>query len=194
MSLLGALRSAISAMQVTQAAFQVTSTNIANVGTDGYSRKTVGQEPLVVDGRAAGVRLTDIERHVDLALQRQVRDQTMSVGALEVTESYFQRTQGLFGTLADNSSMAHTITELGVGWEALGTSPESIAARQIVEQLNGTSTELQRMRLEADQEIERVIARISSILTHVNLLNDQITLGKAQGRPWSSWRTTVIVC
>lgn len=80
---------------------------------------------------------------------------------------------------------------MGAGWEALGTSTESIAARlevigaarQIVDQLNGTSAELQRMRLEADQEIERVVARVSAILTDVNSLNDQITLGKAQNRP-----------
>ncbi len=150
-------------MQVAQASFQVASTNIANVGTEGYSRKTVSQEPLVVNGESAGVRLTDIERHVDLAMQRQVRNQTTAVAALEVLESYFQRTQDLFGTVARDSSLSHIVTELGVAWEGLGTSPESAAARlnvvdaalRLAEHLNITTTELQRMRMEADQDIAR---------------------------------------
>jgi len=74
MSLINSIRSAMTALQTTQAAFQVTTANVANVNTEGYSRKTVAQEPVVVAGVAGGVRLTEIQRHVDKALQTGIRE------------------------------------------------------------------------------------------------------------------------
>ncbi|MDH3919012.1 MAG: flagellar basal body protein, partial [Rhodospirillales bacterium] len=79
MSLIGALSSAMSALQATQAALRITSLNIANVNTVGYTRKTVNPLTPVLDGEAAGVSLSEIQRTVDEHLLRQIRNHIASL-------------------------------------------------------------------------------------------------------------------
>ena len=50
MSLTASLLSAVSSLNAVQAQFQITSGNIANVNTPGYSRKTVALDNQVIDG------------------------------------------------------------------------------------------------------------------------------------------------
>lgn len=191
MSLIGSLRSALSALQVTQGAFQVTASNIANVGTEGYTRKTVAQEAIILNNVSAGVRLTAIQRSVDQALLRQIRGQAMKVAELNVREGFLRRTQDLFGTLANNTSYAHTLTELGTAFEALAASPESPVARldvidmarRLAKQLSESTTTLQRMRQEADKKIATSLDRVNTILSEISSLNGQISIGVTQKQP-----------
>ena len=54
MSLNAVLSNALSGLAVAQNAFAVTSNNVANVNTEGYSRQVAQQETVVIDGRGAG--------------------------------------------------------------------------------------------------------------------------------------------
>ena len=118
MSLTIALRSALASMQAIQTSFQVTSNNVANANNEGYSRKVTYQSTLVVDGLASGVRIESIKRVVDQNLIRQLREQVSVVANLAVQDGYYSRMQQLFGTLADDSSLSHSISELGTAIDA----------------------------------------------------------------------------
>lgn len=80
MSLNGALQVGRSAIVVSQAAMQVAGNNMANAATPGYHRRTVhlaaaGDEMLMQSQFiGTGVRLQDIRREVDTALQSRFRD------------------------------------------------------------------------------------------------------------------------
>lgn len=190
MSLTISLYSALASLQATQAAFQVTSNNIANANTEGYTKKTTSQSTQIVDGQAAGVSITAIERNVDASLVRQIREQLSKVAGLEVNESYYARMQQLFGTLGNNGSLSHTITELGQALDALATTPESAGARgevinlarRMTSQLQFMSTEVQRMRLDADADISAAIGRINGQMASINELNNQIANARALGQ------------
>ena len=65
MSLTLAIQSAVSGLQSTQRALQVTSENIANVNTDGYSRKDVSFSQTTLAGVGVGVEIAAITRTVD---------------------------------------------------------------------------------------------------------------------------------
>ena len=54
MSLSSALLSAVSGLQAAQAQLQITSNNIANVNTLGYTRKSAQSQTLVTDGSVCG--------------------------------------------------------------------------------------------------------------------------------------------
>ena len=66
MSLSGAINSSMSGLKVTGKWAEITSTNIANVTTEGYGRKTLE----LTGGSGAGVRVAGIEREVDDAITR----------------------------------------------------------------------------------------------------------------------------
>ena len=48
----------MSGLAVAQNALGVTSGNVANVNTEGYTRKLAQQEAVLIDGRGAGARAT----------------------------------------------------------------------------------------------------------------------------------------
>ena len=75
MSLTLSLRTALSGLTAAQAALQVTSDNIANASTPGYTRKTVDLESRRVVGQGAGVQTGEISREVDEFIVSQLRDQ-----------------------------------------------------------------------------------------------------------------------
>ena len=68
MSLNLALTSAVSGLNTAQAGLDVNSNNIANGNTEGYTRKQFVAESVILAGRGAGVRLSDIINHVDQSL------------------------------------------------------------------------------------------------------------------------------
>ena len=65
MSLNAVLSNALSGLAVAQNALSVTSNNVANVNTEGYTRKLAQQEAVVIDGRGAGARALATTRAVD---------------------------------------------------------------------------------------------------------------------------------
>ncbi|MFT5180567.1 MAG: flagellar hook-associated protein 1 FlgK [Alphaproteobacteria bacterium] len=182
MSLTISLSSALASLSVTQSQMQIVSSNVANASTEGYTRKTAASSNLVLDGRGAGVRLSEIERIVDQNLLRQLRDQLARVGNLQVQNDYYNRMQDLFGTPGSNSDLSHIIGKLSASLESLTSSPELAAgkfaviahAQSLAERMTTLTTEIQRMRQDADAAISDTITVINQHLTSINELNDQI--------------------
>lgn len=189
MSLTISLQSALASLQATQAALQVTSNNVANVNSEGYTRKTVSTQTQIVSGRASGVRLGEIERNVDENLLRQVRDQMALTGKHEVRDAYLQRTQELFGAPGSDADISHLMSEMAAAIESLATSPENVASRydmisiavQMTNQFRTLSGEIQEMRAETDREIADTVTAINTQLEAVDDLNRQIARAVGQG-------------
>ena len=189
MSLTVSLQSALASLQATQAALQVTSNNVANVNSDGYTRKTVSTQTQIVSGRASGVRLGDIERNVDENLLRQVRDQLALTGRHDVRDAYLRRTQELFGAPGSDADISHLMANMAAAIESLATSPENVASRydmisiavQMTNQFRTLSGEIQEMRADADREISETVTAINTQLVSVDDLNRQIARAVGQG-------------
>ena len=191
MSLTAGLLSAVSALNAVQAQFQITSGNIANVNTPGYSKKSVALTNQVIDGRSVGVRLGDVSRTVNDSLVRELRTHIAKLGGLKVQDEYLTRTQSFFGTLDSNSSIGHSLADLGAAFDAAGATPDSPATRSAAVQaalrtsgqLNLLNDNLQAMRTEADREISRTVDRVNQLLTDISDLNQKIERATAGGDP-----------
>ena len=190
MSLNLALTSAISGLSTAQAGLDVISNNIANVNTEGYTRKQFVAESVVLAGQGAGVQLGDIINNVDQNLLRDLRKQRSSVGLLETSNTYYRRIQDTFGTTASNSSISNRINRLQEEFTTLATDPTSVsqqltavqAGRSAAENLAAMSETLQTLRLNADREIEDAVGRMGNLLSNISTLNDQISFALASGR------------
>ena len=60
MSLNIALYNAISGLQANSRGLDVTAQNVSNVNTEGYSRKIVQQQSVVIQGQGAGVEIANV--------------------------------------------------------------------------------------------------------------------------------------
>ncbi|MGB8274240.1 MAG: flagellar hook-associated protein FlgK [Alphaproteobacteria bacterium] len=191
MSLTIAMQSAISSMSANQLALQVTSNNVSNANTVGFTKKTVDLETRILNGLGAGVIPGNITRTVDEHLQRELWIQSADSGQYNALDFYYQRMQSLFGTVSNDSSFVTTMTDFSAAMQALAVNPEGVSqrsdavtsAQSLVDQLTSMGRQLQDLRRQADQEISTSIDDINAQLTKIDELNRNISRNTALHLP-----------
>lgn len=182
-----ALRTAQSGLLANQAALDTISNNIANVNTPGYSRKIVNFEQRVVNGTPAGVQISTITRRVDEGLLRHLRTEYHSLETLDAKSEYYERTQEMFGSPGDNTSISHLITSFNEAIESLSSAPDKTLqqseavrrAREVTLKLQGMSTTIQDLRRRADAEITTSVSEINDLTQQIENLNSKIVRNSA---------------
>lgn len=109
---LAGLDAALSGLRTYQKQIEVISTNVANVGTEGYTRKILPQSSQAIQGETVGVLQETIVRRVDLRLTRDLWTQVSSVGFYDVQEAYLNRIDQFHGDPAAEISVASEISRL----------------------------------------------------------------------------------
>jgi flagellar hook-associated protein 1 FlgK len=183
MSLTLALNAAVSGLQVNQAALQVTSNNITNANTPGYTRKIASQEALSIGGIGTGVKAGAVNRQIDSYLDKQVRTASSDLASLTAQSGYFEQMQALFGSPGSNSSVSASLDQFETALQALAVTPDDPTLRSqvvakgviVARQLNDMSSGVQDLRLQADREIAGSIGIINQQLTKIASLNDEIS-------------------
>ena len=191
MSLTIAMQSAISSLNASQLALQVTSSNVANANTAGYTRKTVDQETRILDGLGAGVFSTNVIRNVDFNLQQQLRLQNAGGSQYDTLDNYYQQMQNMFGSLNSDSSYVSALNKFESALQALGITPEGVSqrtdvvnsAQNLTQQLASMGSQLQDMRRQADNQISDSVNTVNAQLKIVDQLNKQISHNTATNLP-----------
>ncbi|KZB62321.1 hypothetical protein AUP42_05090 [Thalassospira lucentensis] len=191
MSLTQALNSAISGLNTAQARISITSSNISNVNTPGYSKKIAGQETLVLDGVGAGTQIGDIYRNVNDGLVREMRNELGKAGREEVRFEFFQRVQTLFGTPQSDAAISQRISDLADAFEQMGNSPEQNSpkveviesALQVMDSFKNLSRQVQDMRDDIDDQITEQVASANTLLSEIAELNTNIIRLKNLDQP-----------
>ncbi len=191
MTLTLALRTALSGLSATQSALQVTSNNITNVNTEGFSRKQISLNTRVLSGTGAGVDIGRIDRVVDEFLIGQIRDQKGIIGNLDVREEFLSELEALFSSPDNDRSITNGLDGVRDAIEALSVTPESDAnrfntvneLRKLALQINEMSTAAQDLRLKADQEISRTATDITTSLNLISDLNTRVVRAQGLNQP-----------
>jgi len=189
-NLTGALRTAQSGLLTNQSALETVANNIANVNTEGYSRKDIKLEARVVSGNGAGVQLGEVRRVIDEGLLKNLRSESATYEMLSSQGIYYERMQEMFGAPGDNTSIGHLIGEFTESMEALALSPEKSLdqaeavrrAEDITRKLQDMSNAIQDLRLQADQAISVAATEITTISAEIGDFNDKIIRYSATGK------------
>jgi flagellar hook-associated protein 1 FlgK len=190
MSLTLALNAAVTGLSTAQAGLDVISSNIANVNTEGYTRKVFDQQTLVLAGQGAGVSISQIRSNVDQNLLASMRKERSGFGVLNTLDNYLRQVQDTFGSTTSASSISNRINQLAQDFTTLSTTPDNSTARlQVLQAAQGVASNLsnvgntlQQLRLNADREITQATNQINSLLGTISTLNDQISLNTATSR------------
>lgn len=189
MGLSFALSSALSGLRVTQTGMELVSNNIANVNTPGYTKKNAQLSANILADRAAGVRVTNIQREIDTYVQRQLRVEAGGLSYSNVAASYLDRVQRLFGTPGSDSSLDTLVSNFTNALDTLATTPSSQSARQqvlneaqlLAQSLNSMSADIQAMRQDADRGLASTVDAINAALTGIDRVQEQISALSASG-------------
>jgi flagellar hook-associated protein 1 FlgK len=193
MSLTLALNTALSGLQVNQAAIQVTSNNITNANTPGYSRKIANLETVGLGNTGAGVNMASVTRQVDSYLSREARSSSSDLTSLTTQNSFYEQMQALFGSPGASSSISSYLDQFESSLQALSTAADDPTLRSqvvgkgvtLARQLNDMSKGVQNLRLQADRDIAQSVKTINDQLGAISNLNGQIVRLKGLGQSTS---------
>ncbi|SDH85668.1 flagellar hook-associated protein FlgK [Roseospirillum parvum] len=190
MTLTAGLSAALSGLLTAQRGLDSVAHNIANVNTEGYTRKVFNQESRVLAGIGIGVQAGQLTRQVDENLLGDLREELGLFTELDTTREYLDWVQDFFGETNDNSSISHVISELATEFELLAVEPDKStqqfatvnSAEKLVLQINRMAQNIQDLRLNTDRELQQAASDINDILNNIDILNDKISVNGATGK------------
>jgi flagellar hook-associated protein 1 FlgK len=136
MSLSSAMEIGKAGLNIYRVATEVTSENIANVNTPGYSRQRVLLEsapPTTANGfpMGTGVRIAAVERYYDGLLQQQLVNAQTTQGYDTTKSTVLQQVEPTFNEVA-NDGLGAAMSNYFGAWQDLTLNPAGSAERQAV--------------------------------------------------------------
>ena len=180
------------ALFASQAAIDITSNNVANANTPGYTDEvatwqendSVQLSPTSSAGQGASVN-TASQR--DLVLNQRVQQQTQLVSSSSAESAALTSLQSLFGMTSSSTSAASTaigadIDTLFSSFNALEASPGDGSVRQgvlsaaqsLASDFNSASSQIAQQTSALNQQVTGVVSEINSLTASIAALNLQI--------------------
>jgi flagellar hook-associated protein 1 FlgK len=192
MSLSIALQSAVGGLQSSKVSLDVIASNVANVNTEGYTRKVANLVTSVVGGEGRGVHVASITRTVNDILLREIRTQQSANGMAGTLSDYHARMQEMFGTLTSDSALGSTLTKFSDALNAAAATPENItlrakvidAAIDVTRQITDMAAKIQTLRADADKEITDSLTTINMQVSQIAELNIEINRASTLNQPY----------
>ncbi len=182
MGLTTALSSALSGLRATQTGINVVATNVANAETPGYSRKTLSLETALAGGSGIGVRVANVNRELDLYVQRQLRTELAGANYIDTIAQVRQQIDRMYGEPGSASALDTIINGLTSSLQALSAEPQSVSTRQAVvnaaqvmaQKLHSLSSDVTLMRNQAESGIGDAVERVNGLLKTIENVQTQI--------------------
>lgn len=189
------LSTGISGLLAFQRALDTTSHNIANVGTEGYSRQRTEflTRPATLTGNGYvgnGVDVATTRRVYDDLLAGQVRSSSSTFASMDTFATYVDRVNNLFSntTTGLTASMQKFVNAL----QDVSNNPSSISARQVLlseaggltDRLKSYDSQLATFDQQVESQLKSEASEITTLASSIAQLNQQIANSQARfGQP-----------
>jgi flagellar hook-associated protein 1 len=180
-------------MNAQQAALQVTSHNVANANTEGYSVQRADLKTTQPFGMPSlnsaagpgqlgtGVEVSSITRSRDEFLDTSIRKETSTLNKYTAREEFLSAIESIF-TEPSDTGIASTMTKFWESWNALSTNPESSTARTLVadssdalaHSIKHSYTQLEDLEVNIGGLIQQQTFETSSLIKQIANLNEEI--------------------
>ncbi len=185
------LSTSVTGMLAFQRGLDVTSHNIANASTPGYSRQVAEFSTLPGQGTGSGfvgsgVQVTTIRRTYDELLGLQLQNATTSRARLDMLDSLSAQIDGLLSS--PDTGLSPAMQRFFDSVQDVANDPASLSARQamlgeadgFVQRLKGIDTRLGDIETEVNGRLREAVNDINRLAQSIAEANDQIVL--AEGR------------
>lgn len=197
---------ASSGMRVSQSAFTVTSNNLSNINTTGYSRQRItSQETTIIQqgvtNLGSGVSVQEITRVRNNFLDTTYRQQNAELSYWKAKSANLEDAQTILDefTAADGTSdngLQQTIEEFFSSWEELAKNSSGLSNRQsvieyaksLLETASELDTQLQQLQLDTGNKVKDGVDELNDLAQQVADLNNQIKQAEVSGTEASDLR------
>jgi len=186
---------AVRGLYSSQAALSVTTNNISNVNTEGYTRQTVNQSaatPAAVYNSSAiigsGSQVNSVDQIRDAQLDKKYWRENATVGEWETKADGLTQLEAILGDTSENG-LSSVMDEFYSALEDLSSDPSSNSARTVVKQagnsvceyLNSTAQQLTDLRADVNSDIKTDVSSLNAYAEQIAALNKQIQTASATG-------------
>ncbi|MFH0934770.1 MAG: flagellar hook-associated protein FlgK, partial [Pseudomonadota bacterium] len=181
----------VSALRAAQAGISVTSHNIANANTPGYTRQEIIQTAMLPQNTGAGffgqgADVTNVIRRYDQFLSSQVLEAQTRSSNLTAQYDLAQQVSNLLGD--STGGLSPTLQDFFGSVNEVANAPESVAARQtllgsaqsLVNRLQTLDGRMNEIRDDLNGQISESVSQINSYARQIATLNDTIVQMQAQ--------------
>lgn len=194
-SIFSTFNTAKSGLTVHQSGINVTSHNIANSSTVGYSRqraKIQTSRPITLGAEAGqvgtGAQISAIERVRDSFLDYQVRVETAELGKYSTKLDYLSQVEGIFNEPSD-TGISTALSDFFDAFQELSKQSTSSSTRVVVTQktktlcdlLNNTYSKLEKLQENSVESLKNSVKEVNSILEQLTIVNNQIRIASITG-------------
>ena len=173
------------AVMAYQRALGTVSNNIANVGTEGYSRQditlsanTPSKQGTVYIGN--GVLFDGVKRQVDDFIESNLRNSKSELAAQEPMLSYANRVIDIMGS--ESTGLTTAINQFFEGAQALSADPSSTILRagfssdssSLTLRFRELSGQLQSLQTETGQALDSKVGQVNTLANQLALVNKQL--------------------
>ena len=190
----GTLSIATRALLLAQRALEVTSHNMANINTEGFSRQkleltTAKPYQTAVGEIGTGVDARSVTRMFDAALNRSLIQKTGILAKYEAEKSSISQIETIFNESFDNG-LNKAMSEFWNAWQEVANNPEGSAERislleksqSLVNTVTTMRSYLDEHRAELNNNIRNTTKQINNITVQLADLNAAITKAEAGNR------------
>jgi len=187
------LSTGVSGLLAFQQALDVTSNNIANAATPGYSVESIELTPAPGQSTAggflgSGVEVQGITRAYNELLAQQVRSSQSSYSSYNALATQAGQIDNMLS--GSSTGLTASLQSFVNALQTLSTSPSSTASRQallsqaqaLAQQINSYSSQIQTYGSGLEQQIGADVTQVNSIASGIAKLNTQIASDLAGGQ------------
>jgi len=193
-SIFAGFNTAVLGMQAQRKATDITSHNIANANTDGYTRqrpKIAATQPFSYGGAGqvgTGATVQEIERIRDGFLDYQVRSEKQLQGYWEARKDGLSQVETLFMEPSD-TSFNTVLGDFFDAWQELSVDPESSPVRThlvetsetLINTINHLDSQMDNLKRDTNEMIKIKAEEINNLSNQIANLNKQIVTIKNRG-------------
>jgi flagellar hook-associated protein 1 FlgK len=191
MGLMSALNSAVSGLRTTQDQINLVSTNVANAGSVGYTRRVMAPVQQVADQRTVGVQSGQIQRVMDQIALKQLRLETAGAAYTSLMSTYATQLDKLFGSPGGAGSLDTIFNTFTQSLQTLLNDSGSSSAQKAVldnadvlaSQLGRISDSIQSLRTDAESRIGLAVDRANDLLSSIASANSRIVANQPLNDP-----------
>lgn len=187
MSLNSSLYTSLSGINASQTALTVSSNNIVNASTSGYTRQQVisssvnPPQSYSTETVGSGVRVQEVKQISDQFLRANCRDSSTELGYWSSKQTYFSEVESAYGDLYGYNMQTATDDFMNA-WEELSKDASDLAARATVyemgvsfcESLNQYNNQLEAIEQSAVTELEDRVTQVNTISSELAAINKQV--------------------
>jgi flagellar hook-associated protein 1 FlgK len=182
-----AVNTASAGLKVTQAAIGVVSQNIANVGTAGYTKRTVTSVAQGVGN--SSVSIGTIGRALDAASLKQLRMETSGAAYTGSLAAVRTQLDQLYGTPGTATALDGVMNDFALSLQTLASDPTLVPARAAVltkaanlaDSIGGIADGVQNLRTATESQLGSDTVKASAYLASIATLNTQIAATNEEG-------------